>query len=170
VGGGGKDEDGAWMCLRSLDGVVDAIELGEGILDEDLLDNPPDGRTVCDVVVHASRHSRVQDGERVAITRKDKRTRIAMIRKVPRSLAIVVDDDLPGLESEVGAGIGVHARVAAQGKLSRVAVLANDVEGLAILVLRIGVDDEAATKSGTDGELEVGWDLPGLANGSDGPE
>ena len=53
----GKDEDGAWMCLRSVGVVADAVELGEGILDEDLLDNPPDGRTVGDVVVHASRHS-----------------------------------------------------------------------------------------------------------------
>ena len=158
------------MCLRSVEGVGHTVELGVGILDEDLLDNPPNGCTVSNMVVQASRHSRVQDGERVAITRKDKRTRIAMVRKVPRSLAIVVDDDLPGLESEVGAGIGVHARVAAQGKLGRVAVLANDVEGCAILVLRIGVDDEAARKSGTDGQLEVGWDLPGLAKGKGGPE
>lgn len=57
MGGGGKDEDGAWMCLRSVEVVGDAVELGEGILDEDLLDNPPDGCTVGDMVVHASRHS-----------------------------------------------------------------------------------------------------------------
>ena len=57
MGGGGKDKDGAWMCLHSVEAVGDAIELGKGILDEDLLDNPPDGRTVGDVVVHASRHS-----------------------------------------------------------------------------------------------------------------
>ena len=158
------------VLALTVEDVGHAVELGEGILDEDLLDNPPDGRTVCDVVMHAPRHSRVQDGERVAITRKDERTRIAMVRKVAPSLAIVVDDDLPGPESEVGASIGVHARVAAQGKLGRVAVLANDVEGIAILVLRVGVDDEAARKSGTDGELEVGWDLPGLAKGSEGPE
>ena len=57
VGGGGKDKDGAWMCLHSVEAVGDAIELGKGILDEDLLDNPPDGCTVGDVVVHALRHS-----------------------------------------------------------------------------------------------------------------
>ena len=112
----------------------------------------------------------MQDGEGVAITCKDKRTRIAMVRKVPRNLAIVVDDDLPGLESEVGADIGVHARVAAQCKLGRVAVLGDDIKGLAILVLCVGIEDEAASQSVTDGELEVGWDCPTLANGSDGPE
>jgi hypothetical protein len=112
----------------------------------------------------------VQDGERVAVAREDEGARVAVVRKVARSLAIVVDDHFPGLESEVGAGIGVHARVAAQGKLGRVAVLADDVEGVAILVLRVGIDDEAASKSATDGELEVGWDRPALANGSDGPE
>lgn len=112
----------------------------------------------------------MQDGERVAVAREDEGARVAVVRKVARSLAIVVDGHLPGLESEVGAGIGVHARVAAQGKLGRVAVLADDVEGIAILVLRVGIDDEAASKSATDGELEVGWDRPALANGSDGPE
>lgn len=56
-GGWRKDEDGAWMCLRLVEAVGDAVELGEGILDGNLLDNPPDGRTVGDVVVHASRHS-----------------------------------------------------------------------------------------------------------------
>ncbi len=112
----------------------------------------------------------MQDGERVAVAREDEGARVAVDRKVARSLAIVIDDHLPGLESEVGAGIGVHARVAAQGKLGRVAVLADDVEGIAILVLRVGIDDEATSKSPTDGELEVDWDRPPLANGSDGPE
>jgi hypothetical protein len=28
-----------------------------GILDEDLLDDPPEGRTIGNVVIHASRHS-----------------------------------------------------------------------------------------------------------------
>jgi len=113
----------------------------------------------------------VQDGERVAVTREDEGARVAVVRKVARSLAIVVDDHLPGLKSEISAGIGVHARVAAQGKLGRVAILADDVEGIAILVLRVGIVDKAvSTKSATDGELEVGWDCPAIANGSDGPE
>jgi hypothetical protein len=30
-------EDGAWMCLRAVEAVGDAIELCEGIIDEDLL-------------------------------------------------------------------------------------------------------------------------------------
>ena len=44
------------MCLRSVEGVGDPVEPGGGILVEDLLDDPPDGRTVGDVVMHASRH------------------------------------------------------------------------------------------------------------------
>jgi len=112
----------------------------------------------------------VQDGKRVAIAREDEGARVTVVRKVPRSLAIVVDDNLPGLESEVSAGIGVHARVAAQGKLGCVAVFADNVEGIVILVLCVGIDDEVVSKSVMDGELEVGWDCPALANGSDGPE
>ena len=112
----------------------------------------------------------MQDAECVAIARKDERARVAMFRKVARSLAIVVDDHLPGLESVIGADMGVHARVATQGKLGRVAVLADDVEGIAILVLCVGIDEEAASNSATDGELEVGWDRPALTNGSNRPE
>ena len=112
----------------------------------------------------------MQDAKRVAVARKDKGARVAMLRKVARSLAIVVDDHLPGLESVVGADIGVHAGVAAQGKLGCVAVLANNVEGIAILVLCVGIDKEAASKSATDGKLEVGWDRPALGNGSNRPK
>ena len=72
--------------------------------------------------------------------------------------------------SEVGAGICVHAQVAVQGKLGRVAVLADDVKGVPIFVHCVGIDDEAASKSAMDGELEVSWDHPVLVNGSDGPE
>ena len=57
VGGGGNVGDEAWMCMRSVEGVGDAVKLGMGILDEDLLDDPPEGRTVGDVVMHSSRHS-----------------------------------------------------------------------------------------------------------------
>ena len=46
-----------WIFWRSVKVAGDAVELGKGILDEDLLGNPPDGRSVGDVVVHASRHS-----------------------------------------------------------------------------------------------------------------
>ena len=112
----------------------------------------------------------MQDGEPVAVAREYERARIAVVRKVARSLAIVIDDHFPGLESEVGAYIGLHAGIAAQCELSRVAVLGDDIEGFAILVLRVGIDDEAARQCATDGELEVGWDRPALANGSDGPE
>ena len=112
----------------------------------------------------------MQDGETVAVAREDEGARIAVARKVARSLAIVIDDHVPGLESEVGAGIGIHTRIAAQCELSRVAVLGDDIEGLAILVLRVRIIDEAARQTAMDGELEVGWDRPAIANGSDGPE
>ena len=112
----------------------------------------------------------MQDGERVAVASEDEGARVAVVRKGARSPAIVVEDHIPGLESEVGAGIGVHAGVAAQGKLGRVAVLADDVEWFAIFVLRVGIGDEAASKSATDRELEVGWDCPALATCSNGPE
>jgi hypothetical protein len=58
VGGrGGTSRTKLGCCLRSVEGVGDAVELGVGILDEDLLDDPPEGRTVGDVIIHASRHS-----------------------------------------------------------------------------------------------------------------
>ena len=58
----------------------------------------------------------------------------------------------------------------AQGKLGCAAVLANDVEGIAILVHRVGIEDVEARKNGMDGELETGWDLSALANSIKGPE
>lgn len=98
----------------------------------------------------------MQDGECVAVAREDEGARVAVVRKVARSFTIVVDGRFPRFESEVSAGTGVHARVAAQGKLGRVAVLADAIQGVAILVHRVGIDDEALSKSAADGELEVG--------------
>jgi hypothetical protein len=112
----------------------------------------------------------VQDGKRVAIACEDEGAQVTMVRKVARSFAIVVHHDLPGFESVVSANVCIHARVAAQGKFGRVAVLADDVKGMAIFVLCVGIDDEAARKSATDGALEVGWDCFALANGSDRPK
>lgn len=159
------------MCLSSvLEGVSDAVELGGGVLEADLFDNPPHGRTVRHMVMHASRHSRVQYGERVAVAREDKGSRITVVGKIARALAVVVYDDPPGLESEFGAGIALHARIATQGILGGVAVLADDVEGIAVLVHRVGIEDAEARKNGTDGELETGWDLSAIGNGIEGPE
>jgi len=112
----------------------------------------------------------VQDGEPVARACEDERARIAVVRKVARILVIVIDDHVPGLESEVGAGIGLHAGITAQCELGLAAVLGDDVKGLAILVLRVGIIDEAARQRASDGELEGGWDRLALANGSNGPE
>jgi hypothetical protein len=106
VGMEGDDEDGARRCLHSVDG--DAAELGEGILLADLLDDPPDGRSKSDMVVYASRHTQVQDSERLAVAREDKRAGIAALRKIARRLAIIVNDRLPRLKSEIGADIGFH--------------------------------------------------------------
>ena len=112
----------------------------------------------------------MQDGKPVARACEDKRTRVTVVRKVAMLLAIAIDDHVPGLESEVGAGISLHAGITAQCELSRAAVFGDDVKRLAILVLRVGTVDEAARQSASDGELEVGWDVPALTNGSDGPE
>ena len=43
-------------------------------------------------------------------------------------------------------------------------------EWITIPILRIRVEDVTASKSSTDGELEIGWDCPALVNGSEGPE
>ena len=61
------------MSLYSVKVVGHAVELGIGILDEDLLDYPPDGGTEGDVVVRvrASRHSRVRNRDRVAVAIED---------------------------------------------------------------------------------------------------
>ena len=64
----------------------------------------------------------------------------------------------------------IHAGIVSQRKLGGIAILADDVKGLSVLVLGIGVDDEAARHSAKDGELEIGWDRLVLANGSDWPE
>ena len=48
----------------------------------------------------------------VTVAGEDERSGIALGRKVSRALAII-DNDLAGLESELGASIGVHARIVA---------------------------------------------------------
>ena len=130
-------------CLGSVEGVLHAVELGRGIPLEEQLDNPPEGRSVSDVVVHSSRHARVQDGEAGTVAGEGERFGIALGRKVSSALAII-DNDLAGLESELGTSIGVHAGIVAQRKLGGVAILGDDIEGLSVLVCRIGIDDEAA--------------------------
>lgn len=156
-------------CLGSVEGVLHAVELGKGIPLEEQLDDPPEGRRVSDVVVHSLRHARVQDSEAGSIAGEDERSGIAFGRKVSSALAII-DNDLAGLESELGTSIGVHAGIVAQRKLGGVAILGDDIEGLSVLVFRIGIGDEAARQSAMDRELEVGWDGFVLANGIDGPK
>ena len=129
--------------LGSVEGVLDAVELGKGIPLEEQLDNPPEGRSVSDVVVHSSRHARVQDGEAVTVAGEDERSGITLGRKVTRALAII-DNDLAGLESELGTSIGVHSRIVAQRKLGGVAILGDDIKGLPVLSFRIGIHDEVA--------------------------
>ena len=45
-----------WMCLCSVEGLGDAVIVGRGILVADLLDDPPNGRTVGDMVIYALGH------------------------------------------------------------------------------------------------------------------
>lgn len=54
-----------------LEGVSDAVELGRGVLETDLFDDPPHGRAVRHVVMLASRHARVEHGEPVAVASED---------------------------------------------------------------------------------------------------
>lgn len=158
--------------MRSVEGVCHAVEVGVGILDADLLDNPPDGHTVGDMTVYNVfvTHARVQDSERISLAREDKRTRVSWARKVTEISPVVIYGDLPGLFSEIVAGIGFHSRVPTQRKLGRAAVLGNDIERITVLVLRIGIDDAEIRKSMTDGEPEIGWNPSATTSGSERPE
>lgn len=162
-------------CARSVEGAGDAIELGGGILDEDLLDDPPHGSPVSNVVVEATGHARMEHGEPVAVASEDKGARIAMVGEIARgltslSLGIIVHHDLPGLDPELVAGVPVHTRVASQGKIGGIAVFSNDIERLTVLILGVWIEDEATRESTRDGELEVGRDGLALASGVDRPE
>ena len=76
-----------------------------------------------------------------------------MVRKVSQGLAVVIHNDLPGLFSEVGAGIGFQARITIQSELGRVAEFTDNIKWITVPILRIGVEDATASESSTDGEL-----------------
>lgn len=159
------------LCFGSvLDGVDDVVEFGEGVLEADLFHDPPHRRAVCHVVAQASRHAGMQHGERVAVAGEDEGARVAAGREITGGLTVVVDNHLPRLDSKLGAGVTLHARVATQGELGRVAVFPDDIQGIAVLVVRVGVEDAATSKDGLDGELETGRDPSALANALEGPE
>lgn len=158
--------------MRSVEGVGHAVEVGVGILDADLLDNPPDGHTVGDMTVYNVfvTHARVQDSERISLAREDKRTRVSWARKVTEISPVVIHGDIPRLFSELGAGIGFHSRVPTKRKPGHAAVLGNNIERITVLVLRIGIDDETTRKSTTDGELGLGWEPLVLTSSRKWPE
>lgn len=158
-------------CLSSvLDGVDDVVKFGEGVLHADLLHHPPHRRAVGHVVVQASRHAGMKHREPAAVAGEDEGSGVSVVGEIAGCLAVVVNDDLPRLHPELGAGVALHAGVAAQGEFCRVSVLAHHILRVAILVERVGVEDAAARKDGLDGELETGWDPPILTNALEGPE
>jgi len=71
----------------------------------------------------------MKDSEPVAVASKDKGERVTVVRKVCRLPAVVANDH--SLDSRPRSvhrtGIDIHTRVPAQGRLGRVAVLADNI-------------------------------------------
>ena len=164
-----------WTCLGSIDGVGHAIEIGEGVLLEDLLDDPPNRGSIRHMVMETTRHARVKHGKRFAVAGEDKRARVAMVREISRSLEtmslrVVVNDNFTRLNPKLVAGVRVHAATTSQGEIGGTAVLGEDDNWFSGFVFCLRVDDGATWGDTGDRKLQVSRDGTALALDVDRPK
>lgn len=139
------------MCSRLGRGEEgDAIEIGVRVMKFELLDDPPRRSAKRDVTIGTSGHSRVEDGKHTTNTRPDERTGIALCREVAEGLVVVEDRHFDGLFAEFVTEISFESRVSSYGQVSSVAILADDVNGISVLVKTVGISYELAFNNTLD--------------------
>jgi len=144
-------------CSRS-EGLL--FEVSIWILEFELLDGPPGRRAIGDVVGETFWHAGVKDGQHAPITSKDQRARVALGREVARSLAIVVHGRFNRLcTTRLITDVCLQPRITSNGEVGGVAVLANNMDGMPILIEAIRANKEIARNSAPDPELAVEGEL-----------
>ena len=92
------------------------------------------------MVRHATGHSRVQDGDQLALRVEDSCARVTLSREITVLPAPPVEDrDLPGIVSEIAAGVRLELRLATKGKIGRLPILGNGEARVVILVKEVRV-------------------------------
>ena len=137
-------------------GVLHAGEISVGVVRLDEVDDVVSRSAEGNVVGHATRHARMQDGDELALSIENSRARVTFIREVPVLPATIVEDgNLPGLAREIATGVGLQLRLATKGKIGLLAILRNDEAGFVILVEEVGAREACGVDATQKPELMI---------------
>ena len=147
-----------------------AVKYGIGITEQELPDDPPQGRSERNMAVHTSRHAGVKESKPITVAVPDERTRVTVVGEIAGGLVVVVNDDFPGLETDVGADIALQSGIASERQTSLGTILSNDVEGIPLVVHTVWLGEELARDSLADLEQTIVRELEPFAVGNVRPE
>ena len=121
--------------------VLQAGEIGVGVLLRDKLHDVVTRGSECDMVGHATvGHSGVQEGDQLALRVEDSCARVTFSREIAVLSAPPVEDrDLPGLALEIPTGVRLELGLATKGKVGRLPLLGNGEARVVVLVEEVRV-------------------------------
>ena len=163
-GGGTGKKDLETLGSGSVVGVLHAGEISVGVVRLDEVNDVVSRSAEGNVVGHATRHARVQDGDELALGVENSRARVTFILKVAvLPAAIVEDGDLPGLAHKIATSVSLQLGLATKGKIGLLAILRNGEAGFVILVEEVGAREACGVDATQKpelmilGVLEDGW-------------
>ena len=120
--------------------VLEAGEIGVGVLFPDDLVDVVTRSSKCDMVRHATGHSGVQEGDQLALCIEDSRARVTSSREITMLSAPEVKDcNLPGLAPEMPTGVRLELGLVTEGKVGRLPILGNGEVRVVVLVEEVRV-------------------------------
>ena len=115
--------------------VLEAGEIGVGVLFLDDLVDVVTRSSERDMVGHSAGHSGVQEGDQLALRVEDSCARVALCREITMLPAPEVKNrDFPGLALEIPTGVRLELGLATKGKVGRLPVFGNDEARVVVLV------------------------------------
>ena len=135
------------------------VEVGVRILKLELLDSPPGGGCVGDVVASAVRQGRVEDANHPALAVEDEGAGVALGREGPGLLVVIVDGELDGLDTEIIANVGFEAGATSNREVAGGAVFHDDDAGLTVAVVSVGTGQVLAPNAAINPKLAIGGEL-----------
>lgn len=147
-----------------------AVEDGIGVTKQELLDDPPQGRSKGNVAMHSSGHAGVKEGKPTTLAVKDQRARVSVVGEIARGEVKVVNDDFLGLQTDVSADVALQTRIASKRETGLATILANHVQGVPVLVDTVGINEKLARESLADLQQAIGGELEAFAVGNVRPE
>ena len=146
------------------------VEDGFGVMKQDLLVDPPQGRSKGNMAMHSPGHTGVKEGKPSTLAVEDQRARVSVVGEIARGQVVVVNDDFLGLETDVSADIALQARVASKPETGLATILGNDIQGVPLLVDAVGVSEKLARERLADLQQAIGGELEAFAVGNVRPE